>query len=124
MAEIATASRKQSTGLTQIGKVTQSNAASAEESAAEELYAQAAALKGAVERLQSIAGTDKTAGSSSTVDPSQVKATKVKINGQVMSKSARNFSNPKPVTAGNHRVITPADKATELPLEEAAFRDF
>lgn len=133
VAEIATASREQSTGITQINeavtqmdKVTQSNAASAEESAAaaEELYAQAAALKGAVERLQSIAGTDKTAGSSSTVDPSQVKAAKVKINGQVMSKSAKNSANPKPVTAGNHRVITPAEKVTELPLEEAAFRDF
>lgn len=60
IAEIATAGREQESGIAQVNmavsqmdKVTQSNAASAEEtaSAAEELNAQAEELKGAVERL-------------------------------------------------------------------------
>ncbi len=60
IAEIATASREQEAGIAQVNmavsqmdKVTQSNAASAEEtaSAAEELNAQAEELKGAIERL-------------------------------------------------------------------------
>ena len=48
----------------------------------------------------------------------------VKTDGQKVGESAIGFANQKPVIAGNHRVITPADKVTELPLEEAAFRDF
>ncbi len=63
VAEIATASHEQSTGIgqvngavTQMDKVTQSNAANAEESAAaaEELHAQASALKGAIEQLHAL----------------------------------------------------------------------
>ncbi len=65
IAEIASASREQSTGITEVNgamtqmdKVTQSNAANAEESAAaaEQLHAQAAALKDAVGHLQLLVG--------------------------------------------------------------------
>lgn len=65
MGQIASASKEQSTGisqvniaLTQMDKVTQSSAASAEEtaSASEELNAQAMELKGAVEQLMQLVG--------------------------------------------------------------------
>lgn len=71
-AEVATASREQSQGIEQVNsavsqmdKVTQSNAANAEESAsaAEELNAQAATLREAVvELLSMVAGSDDTLG--------------------------------------------------------------
>lgn len=72
--EIASASREQSSGIsqvniavTQMDKVMQSNAASAEESAsaAEELNAQAASLQEAVEELSRIVGTANASRSSS-----------------------------------------------------------
>jgi methyl-accepting chemotaxis protein len=65
VAEVATASKEQSQGITQVNtavgqmdKVTQSNAANAEESAsaAEELNAQAESLKNAVKELQELVG--------------------------------------------------------------------
>ncbi len=67
VAEIASASKEQSQGIsqvntavTQMDKVTQSNAANAEEtaSAAEELNAQASALKEAVAELMKLAGAN------------------------------------------------------------------
>lgn len=78
IAEIASASREQSTGigevngaLTQMDKVTQGNAVSAEESAAaaEELHAQSAEMKEAVEQLHKLVGGSV----SRTVKPSACK---------------------------------------------------
>ncbi len=80
IAEIATASREQSTGIsevngamTQMDKVTQGNAASAEESAsaAEELHAQAAALKAAVDHLQALLGGAAKVGTETQVVPTK-----------------------------------------------------
>jgi methyl-accepting chemotaxis protein len=68
VSEIATASAEQSRGIDQVNaavaqmsKVTQSNAAGAEEgaSAAEELHVQSAALKAAIATLQELAGADR-----------------------------------------------------------------
>jgi len=77
-AEVANASREQTQGITQINtavgqmdKVTQSNAASAEESAAaaEELNSQAAMMKQAVNELLQLVGGRKRAGQGAGVMP-------------------------------------------------------
>jgi methyl-accepting chemotaxis protein len=108
-AEVAGASREQTQGITQINsavgqmdKVTQDNAASAEESAAaaQELNAQASAMKDAVENLLRLVGQ---AGSSDT--PSQ---------GTPAIKTVKKFKTSN--GAGHNR-------EAEIPLE-AGFRDF
>ncbi|HEY1173136.1 MAG TPA: methyl-accepting chemotaxis protein [Verrucomicrobiae bacterium] len=126
--EIAGASREQSTGIsqvneamTQMDKVTQGNAASAEESAAaaEELHAQAAALRGAVEQLQALVGAKAEAEIASkpkTVPYSTgakvlrpATAAKTKSSASQPMMPAQNGDN------GKHHV--------SLPMEDA-FKDF
>ena len=129
VAEIATASNEQSTGIgqvnsavTQMDKVTQGNAASAEESAAaaEELHAQASALKGAVEQLHLL--VDGTVSQTETKQPEVTKAPvanrKTASQAQIIRPVSPAKSNRNGHVNGNgHR----APKAESL---EHAFRDF
>lgn len=103
VAEIATASREQSDGISQINtavsqmdKVTQNNAAGAEESAAaaEEMSSQAAILKGCVgELLGLISGTaaKEAPASPLAVTPTDNRSHR-RIVSQAFPKPARNFS--------------------------------
>jgi methyl-accepting chemotaxis protein len=99
VAEIATASREQSQGIgqvntavTQMDKVTQSNAASAEESASasEELNSQAAALKETVISLQDLLG----ATSAHQLPPRPIESAPQSRRANSPSK-AKNYSNGK-----------------------------
>lgn len=101
VAEIASASNEQAQGVsqvnlavTQMDKVTQSNAASAEESAAaaEELNAQAASVKESVETLQQLVGGSGTA----SVRPASRTAVTLVTSGP-----AKNA--PKPAAAASHQ---------------------
>ena len=134
VAEIATASREQNQGIqqvntavTQMDKVTQSNAANAEESAsaAEELNAQAATLKDAVDELtQLVGGKQRTSNKSR---PERVRASapaklaktpsarKPHANGVAIRKAAANNA--------HEPVLTGSRNGSELPLE-GSFRDF
>ena len=118
-AEVASASREQTQGITQISsavgqmdKVTQNNAASAEESAAaaQELNAQATVMKESVGELLKLVGT------------SQVRMTEVQIE------THRHSINP-PVAshANGHHPAKPRQlsdsRSSEIPLEDG-FRDF
>lgn len=88
--EVATASQEQSQGIaqvniavTQMDKVTQSNAASAEESAsaAEEMTSQAASLAAAAEDLLSLVGGEKAAAFGSGAKSKSPSAQKTSSNG-------------------------------------------
>ena len=124
VAEIAGASREQSTGIseitgamTQMDKVTQSNAANAEESAAaaEELHAQAKSLSEAVAHLQSLV-------SGKTDEDTQISVTKpaiarVHTNGHQVLKPAK------------HKEVSGNGKANGHTKEagmalETSFKDF
>lgn len=96
VAEIAAASREQSTGIEQVNtavaqmdKVTQSNAASAEESASAsvELSSQAESLKEGVAELQRLVNGGKTASLSTSVQTTTVKKAKP-VRTPVAAKSA------------------------------------
>ncbi|MDX2111434.1 MAG: methyl-accepting chemotaxis protein [Verrucomicrobiota bacterium] len=110
VAEIATASKEQSQGITQINttvsqmdKITQSNAANAEESAssAQELNALAETLKGAVSDLEHLVTGNTDTSAATSISPytknhSVLRATPVPtLNGQV----TRNGHQPTPVSA-------------------------
>jgi methyl-accepting chemotaxis protein len=122
-AEVASASREQTQGITQINvavgqmdKVTQSNAANAEESAAaaEELNAQAAVMKEAVnELMQLVGGGDSRQEPAVTAGRPPVKAAPA-TNGHYppVSKPAKPV-----VSAGTHR-------RTEIPMEGDDFKNF
>ena len=126
-AEVAGASREQTQGITQIStavgqmdRVTQGNAASAEESAAaaQELETQARSMKDAVERLQQLVGRQASAGDHSPKP-------KIHSNGHVAKPGATHHGYAKghanaPATNGNGNGKAPHD---EIPLE-AGFRDF
>jgi methyl-accepting chemotaxis protein len=128
VSQIANASREQSQGIqqvntavTQMDKVTQSSAASAEESAsaAEELNAQAATLREAVKELSKLVGGSET------------------IDAPIAAKVIRSLAKGAPahehtVSTNGHTVLrqkrTPAPVASpspkdEIPLEDA-FKDF
>jgi CHASE3 domain sensor protein len=134
-AEVANASREQTQGITQINtavaemdKVTQSNAANAEESAAaaEELNAQAIVVKGSVERLLILVGgnqtDDRPIAPERAVNPltkiSQAPITPAPTNGHAQNgHSHRN---------GNHArtpVATVTRSRNELPMD-GDFKDF
>jgi len=95
VSEVAGASREQTQGITQVNtavgqmdKVTQSNAANAEESAAaaEELNAQAAVMKDSVaELLQLVGGNGQTTVTRTTATP--VRAKEVRISPPVVKRS-------------------------------------
>jgi len=128
-AEVAGASREQTQGITQINtavgqmdKVTQSNAANAEESAAaaQELDGQAASMKQSVaELLQLVGGSGQTAGPGTTTAP--MHAMKTHVPASVAKRSA-------PIHSNGHAHAEPAmsgkaNGRNEIPLE-GDFKDF
>ena len=122
-AEVAGASREQTQGITQISsavgqmdKVTQNNAASAEESAAaaQELNAQAAVMKESVGELLKLVGVSHEAAIAS--------------EGAPRKSSAKNAAVPHANgNANGHHVAKPqkttASRSSEIPLEDS-FKDF
>jgi len=132
VAEIATASREQSQGLdqintavTQMDKVTQSNAAAAEESASasEELTAQAATLRELVAELQKlVSGSSQTTGLAARREivqtrPYRAPAREISHIKTTASRSAIGSSRP---ALGTSKKKNPE---MEIPLEEG-FKDF
>ena len=108
VAEIATASNEQSQGIGQVStavsqmdRVTQSNAASAEETAAasQDLNAQAGVLSGAVNSLQEIVGTTNRTHQTQSVEPSEKNA-RVRT-GTVVSPRKGNVPRPSAKPVGN-----------------------
>jgi methyl-accepting chemotaxis protein len=136
VSEVAGASREQTQGITQVNtavgqmdKVTQSNAASAEESAAaaEELNAQAVAMKESVaELLQLVGGNHQTVAVKTAVLPSPAHKTasaakpSASIHGNGQPNGNRNGngqSHAKP------ELVNVAKSRSEIPLE-GDFKDF
>ncbi len=126
--EIATASREQSSGIsqvnvavTQMDKVTQSNAATAEESASasEELNAQAASLQEAVVELSRIVGTASTERSSSFTLKRAPARTKLGGVSQHSASSARNGHSQSPLNLPP----VPDRNASAIPME-GDFKNF
>jgi methyl-accepting chemotaxis protein len=128
-AEVASASREQTQGITQINiavgqmdKVTQSNAANAEESAAaaEELNAQASVMKESVTELLHLVGSNRqTAAIRKTASP--VRAREYRIAAPIAKWSA-------PINGNGHARTAPAMTPTgsgrnQIPLE-GDFKDF
>jgi methyl-accepting chemotaxis protein len=128
-AEVANASHEQTQGIAQINtavgqmdKVTQSNAASAEESAAaaQELNAQAETMKQSVANLLQLVGGDRQIAITKTVAPARAQK----------AHAARTFTKPTAPARGNgHASAAPkmesvgASRRGEIPLE-GDFRDF
>ncbi|MDR3457678.1 MAG: methyl-accepting chemotaxis protein [Verrucomicrobiae bacterium] len=125
-AEVANASREQTEGITQINtavgqmdKVTQSNAASAEESAAaaEELNAQAETMKQSVAELLQLVG-----GQNGTATTRPAGAAQAKAFQAAVSKAKRHLS----TNGKGHTYAAPApagNRQSEIPME-AEFKDF
>ncbi len=128
-AEVASASREQTQGITQVNtavgqmdKVTQSNAANAEESAAaaEELDAQAAVMKESVtELLHLVGGSNQSAATRTTATAPHIKETRV---AAPMAKWVA------PIRGNGHTQAEPAmtsaaNGRNQIPLE-GDFRDF
>ncbi|HSY18751.1 MAG TPA: methyl-accepting chemotaxis protein [Candidatus Acidoferrales bacterium] len=122
-AEVAGASREQTQGITQINtavsqmdKVTQSNAASAEESAAaaQELNNQAQGIKDAVQELLKLVGGND-------------KASAAEKESQVFGPAKKSVAPKKIQHNGNgdhvSRKTTGANRTSEIPLEDA-FKNF
>jgi hypothetical protein len=128
LAEIATASREQSEGIsqvnsavTQMDKIVQSNAASAEEtaSAAQEMNAHAQVLRGIVEELQSLTGTTEAAPSRSPQNSAAAKSrSNVARQNGAANRNGHGRTVGSPVLAGAW-----THKSSELPLE-GDFKDF
>jgi len=126
-AEVASASREQTQGITQINtavaqmdKVTQSNAASSEESAAaaEELNAQAELMKQSVIELTRLVGGD---GQLATGRPANsASRTQTKAN---YSPAAKRTQTTPTNGHGHHTSVPSSTRQNEIPLE-AAFKDF
>ncbi len=130
VAEVASASREQTQGITQINtavgqmdKVTQSNAANAEESAAaaEELNAQAETMKHSVgELLQLVGGNRQTAASRKTTSPVRAKESRIATPAPKRSANVHNGNGHSPAEPAMANV---AKDRNEIPLEDG-FRDF
>ena len=131
IADVANASREQSQGaeqvntaVSQMDKVTQSSAASAEEcaSAAEELSAQSASLKEAVEGLRSlIEGRNKMtvdAAHRATNNESQPNPERHTVY------SPLKFEPVAPMTRSNHSALSATASAKSEPPGKDVFRDF
>ncbi len=129
VAEVASASREQTQGIMQINvavgqmdKVTQSNAANAEESAAaaQELNAQALAMKASVgELLQLVGGVHQATTVKTVAAPTRAKP--ARKDGTVENR-------PAPIHGNGHTHAAPlqagvTDRRNEIPLEES-FKDF
>jgi methyl-accepting chemotaxis protein len=139
--EVASASKEQTQGITQINtavsqmdKVTQSNAANAEESAAaaEELNAQAASMKEAVSQLLQLVngGSQQLEHATHAISPTPVRRTKhaglaaekvsASANGDGLHLSDNGHKAPAPETP---RKMVSAGRHSEIPLE-GSFKDF
>jgi len=130
-AEVASASRQQTQGITQINtavgqmdKVTQSNAASAEESAAaaEELNSQATVLKQAVTGLTQLVGETKTDDGNPAERPHKASRSKASVKPMTIVPAPA-----KALNGNGHHSVTPkmemAERRTEIPME-GDFKDF
>ncbi|HYG23629.1 MAG TPA: methyl-accepting chemotaxis protein [Verrucomicrobiae bacterium] len=127
IAEVAGASREQSQGISQINtavgqmdKVTQNNAASAEEcaAAAEELNAQAETMKASVSELLNLVGQSvESRGPAAPVQPKAVRPSTTSIPLQPISRTAPKARDESLQLAGKK------DRTQEIPLE-GDFRDF
>ena len=127
-AEVAGASREQTQGIVQISsavgqmdKVTQSNAASAEESAAaaQELNAQASVMKDSVEDLLKLVGASQAMAVASAVSPRPAASQPVmthNVNGNGKGKGKGFHADPDSSKPASSR-------RGEIPLEDG-FRDF
>jgi len=133
-AEVATASREQTQGITQINsavgqmdKVTQGNAASAEESAAaaQDLNHQAQAMKNAVEDLLRLVGKTSDFSDEKTETPNFAPAGKSNIaNGHFRKVQQNGVGHPNGNSNGHpHGHSKPTAGRDEIPLEDA-FRNF
>ena len=129
VAEVANASREQTQGITQVNsavgqmdKVTQSNAANAEESAAaaEELNAKAETMKQSVgELLQLVGGNSQGTGPRTTTAPAHTKSVRV------IAPTAKRAA---PINGNGHSHAEPAlsgkaNGRSEIPLD-GDFKDF
>ena len=126
VAEVASASREQTQGITQLNtavgqmdKVTQSNAASAEESAAaaQELNAQAVTMKDSVaELLQLVGGNGQNTFTQTTAAPAHAKEYR---------SAAPTVKRPAPNNGNGHAHAEPAkaNGRSEIPLD-GDFKDF
>jgi methyl-accepting chemotaxis protein len=132
--EIATAAREQAQGIeqiniaiTQMDQVTQSNSASAEESAsaAEELDAQAAALKDMVGQLRQLVGGAVTV-TAATPPSSLVRASHVAVS--ISQPAARPRPRPQPqktLGTGQRKAIPmPGDANPEVGVDDDNFKNF
>jgi len=129
VAEVAGASREQTQGITQINiavgqmdKVTQSNAASAEESAAaaQELNAQATTMKESVaELLQLVGGSSQSAatGKTAAFEHTQKVRTAAPVTKKSVPANGNGHAHAKLVTAGKN------GRRSEIPME-GDFKDF
>jgi methyl-accepting chemotaxis protein len=130
VAEVAGASREQTQGITQINtavgqmdKVTQSNAANAEESAAaaEELNAQAETMKHSVAELLRLVGGDNQTTTATRTAAAPMRAKEARIATRVAKQ-------PAPIHGNGHAHAEPAmagkvNGRSEIPLE-GDFKDF
>jgi methyl-accepting chemotaxis protein len=131
VAQIASASKEQSIGITQVNtsisqmdKVTQSNAANAEEtaSASEELNAQAEALKEAVQRLMALVITEKRAHSQTSLPSQRNGAFKAAAShGLKATGQTRNGAHPH--KRNGDTLVLPNDREAQ-PMAATDFRDF
>ena len=128
-AEVASASREQTQGITQINaavgqmdKVTQSNAASAEESAAaaEELNAQALTMRNSVSELSNLVGGRENSRSIGAATPA-ARASKMQVAAPITRQSAPILGNGHTRTAAASASL--AKSRSEIPLE-GDFKDF
>jgi methyl-accepting chemotaxis protein len=141
VAEIAVASREQSQGIQQVNiavsemdKVTQSNAANAEESASasEELNAQAAILKDAVDELVKMVGGQAASRLHSRADKAIARKSIPPTPGKAARRNGRGPSNARasiPVPRGKPSInedssaLSIAARRSEIPMDDD-FRDF
>ena len=131
VAEVAGASREQTQGITQINtavgqmdKVTQSNAASAEESAAaaEELNAQATTMKESVAELLRLVGGSSQPTAARTTETS-ARATKAHVAASVVRRPASIHGNGNGHAHAEPAINGAANGRSEIPLE-GDFKDF
>jgi len=131
VAEVASASKEQTTGISQINaavgqmdKVTQSNAASAEEcaAAAEELNAQAGAMKEAVGELAKLVGgtANVVVGPGKGPEPGKRSAPLLAKNHLQSNGHTERYG---PVPMVTTRKLATAESRKEIPLE-GEFKDF
>jgi len=131
VSEVAGASREQTQGITQVNiavgqmdKVTQSNAANAEESAAaaEELNAQAVTMKDSVADLLQLVGGERQ-GTVTRTAVAQAPAKSVRSASPTAKREATTKGNGNGNGHSHAVPVTPGSRLSEIPLE-GDFKDF